>query len=195
MTFYDFERYDPDDLNQAVKIIKEGGIILYPTDTIWGIGCDATNHEAIKRIYDLKKRNDSKSMLVLVGSESQLERYVKTIPEAAELLMEASVKPLTIIYDNPIGIAENLLAEDGSLGIRVTHEKFSGELCRRVRKPIVSTSANISGCQAPRNFREVDKKIIEGVDYVVKYRQLENQSSMSSHIIKVSDSGIIKIIR
>ncbi|MDE6057281.1 MAG: Sua5/YciO/YrdC/YwlC family protein [Muribaculaceae bacterium] len=135
-------RYDEADLKEAVKVMKEGGIILYPTDTVWGIGCDAANEEAVRKIYELKKREDSKSMLVLVGSEGMLQRTVKDVPEIAWQLIEAAVNPMTIIYDHPIGVADCLKAEDGSLGIRITSEKFSRMLCERMRGPIVSTSAN-----------------------------------------------------
>lgn len=188
-------RYDREDMNRAVETLKKGGIILYPTDTVWGIGCDATNEEAVKRIYDLKKREDSKSMLVLVGSYGELEKTVAEIPEAAWMLLDAAVKPLTIIYDHPRGIARNLLAEDGSLGIRVTDELFSRELCRRLRRPIVSTSANVSGKKTPRVFSEIEKEILEGVDYTACYRRDDNSKGKSSDIIKVSDNGVIKVIR
>lgn len=188
-------RYDRDDMSRAVETLKKGGIILYPTDTVWGIGCDATDEEAVRRIYGLKKREDSKSMLVLVGSYGDLEKTVEEIPEAAWMLMDAAVKPLTIIYDHPRGIACNLLADDGSLGIRVTDELFSRELCRRLRRPIVSTSANVSGKKTPRSFSEIDKDIIEGVDYAVFYRRDDNSKGKSSDIIKVSDNGVIKVIR
>ena len=136
-------RYDAADMAEAVRVLKEGGILLYPTDTIWGIGCDATNREAVERIYRLKQRSDAKSMLVLVGSEGELQRTVEEVPEAAWMLIEAAVNPLTIIYDRPVGVAPNLLAEDGSLGIRITNELFSRTLCQRLKHPLVSTSANI----------------------------------------------------
>lgn len=189
------ERYDSDDLRQALLTLKEGGIILYPTDTVWGIGCDATDENAVKRIYEIKKRSDAKSMLVLVGSEGELERTVETVPEAAWMLIEAAIDPLTIIYDKPKSVASNLLADDGSLGIRITEESFSKALCRNLRKPIVSTSANISGTKTPSVFKEISPEILDSVDYIVKYRQDETISHKSSNIIKVSDSGIIKVIR
>lgn len=189
------KRYDHDDLVKAAEVIKKGGIILYPTDTIWGIGCDATNAEAIKKIYALKNREDSKSMLVLVASESALERVVEKVPETAWMLMETAVRPLTIIYDSPKEIASNLIADDGSLGIRITNELFSNALCRKAGVPIVSTSANISGQKSPSSFNEIDKNIIDGVDYVVKYRQDDPVSNKASNIIKVTDNEIIKVIR
>ena len=188
-------RYDAADMAEAVRVLKEGGILLYPTDTIWGIGCDATNREAVERIYRLKQRSDAKSMLVLVGSEGELQRTVEEVPEAAWMLIEAAVNPLTIIYDRPVGVAPNLLAEDGSLGIRITNELFSRTLCQRLKHPLVSTSANISGEKSPATFADIDPAIIAGVDYVVKYRQEENMPHRSSNIIKLSDSGVVKIIR
>lgn len=188
-------RYDATDMAEAVRVLKEGGILLYPTDTIWGIGCDATNREAVERIYRLKQRSDAKSMLVLVGSEGELQRTVEEVPEAAWMLIEAAVNPLTIIYDRPVGVAPNLLAEDGSLGIRITNELFSRTLCQRLKRPLVSTSANISGEKSPATFADIDPAIIAGVDYVVKYRQEENMPHRSSNIIKLSDSGVVKIIR
>lgn len=189
------QRYDLEDLKQAITVLESGGIILYPTDTVWGLGCDATNVEAVKKIYTLKRREDSKSMLVLVGSEAQLERTVGNVPEAAWMLIEAAVSPLTIIYDSSKGIASNLAADDGSLGVRITGELFSQALCRRFGKPIVSTSANISGEKTPALFREISPEIKNNVDYIVKYRQDDNNRQSSSNIIKVSDSGVIKVIR
>ena len=188
-------RYEREDMAQALEVLKKGGIILYPTDTIWGIGCDATNEEAVKKIYDLKQRSESKSMLVLVGSEGELQRNVEEVPEAAWMLIETAVNPITIIYDRPKGIARNLLAEDGSAGIRITSEVFSRTLCNRLRHPIVSTSANISGKKTPVTFSEIDEDIKKGVDYIVRFRQNDISRHKSSNIIKVSDSGIIKIIR
>ena len=188
-------RYEREDMAQALEVLKKGGIILYPTDTIWGIGCDATNEEAVKKIYDLKQRSDSKSMLVLVGSEGELQRNVEEVPEAAWMLIETAVNPITIIYDRPKGSARNLLAEDGSAGIRITSELFSRTLCNRLRHPIVSTSANISGKKTPVTFSEIDEDIKKGVDYIVRFRQNDISRHKSSNIIKVSDSGIIKIIR
>lgn len=189
------ERYEAADMAKAVEVMKDGGIVLYPTDTVWGIGCDATNSEAVKKIYELKQRVDSKSMLVLVGSEGELQRTVRTVPDAAWMLIEAAVRPLTIIYDHPIGVAPELLAEDGSLGIRITDELFSKTLCQRLRRPIVSTSANISGQKTPKTFAEIDDAIKNGVDYVVNYRRNDMSPHKSSDIIKVSDSGVVKVIR
>lgn len=191
----DIKRYDETDLKEAVRVMREGGIILYPTDTVWGIGCDARNAEAVKKIYNLKKREDSKSMLVLVSSEGMLQRTVKEVPEIAWQLIDAAVNPMTIIYDDAIGVAPNLIAEDGSLGIRLTGEKFSRTLCERMRGPIVSTSANISGKPTPHNFHEISSEILEGVDYVCKFRQDERGSAKPSNIIKITRGNIVKVIR
>lgn len=188
-------RYDEADLKEAVRVMREGGIILYPTDTVWGIGCDARNEEAVKKIYELKKRVDSKSMLVLVSSEGMLQRTVKEVPEIAWQLIEAAVNPMTIIYDDAIGVAPNLIADDGSLGIRLTGEKFSRMLSERMRGPIVSTSANISGKPTPHNFHEISGDVLEGVDYVCKYRQDELGAAQPSTIIKITKGNIVKIIR
>lgn len=182
-------------LEKALTVIKEGGIILYPTDTIWGIGCDARNSSAVKRIYALKRRVNAKAMLMLVGSDKQLMQYVNNIPDAAWQLMNVSVNPLTIIYDNPINIAPELIASDGSAGFRITAEPFSKNLCLRLRAPIVSTSANISGENAPATFRQISEDIITGVDYVVQHARNRDGSASPSNIIKVTDTNIIKIIR
>ena len=188
-------RYEEDDLKEAVRVLKEGGIILYPTDTVWGIGCDARNEEAVRKIYGLKRREDSKSMLVLVGSEGMLQRTVRKVPEIAWQLIDVAVNPMTIIYDHPVAIAENLKAEDGSLGIRITSEKFSRMLCERMRGPIVSTSANISGKPTPLTFSEISSEIKNGVDYVCKYRRNDKASSKPSNIIKITRENIVKVIR
>ncbi len=183
------------DLSQALDTLRKGGIILYPTDTVWGIGCDATNPEAVKRIYGLKQRADSKAMIVMADSPAMAERYVDEMPDVALQFMEVAVKPTTIIYDRGIGLAPNLLAPDGSVGIRVTSEPFSAMLCRRLRRPLVSTSANISGGSTPRFFNEIPDEIVSGVDYVVNYRRDDNTPHTPSSIIKLSNSGEVKIIR
>ncbi|SFE31716.1 L-threonylcarbamoyladenylate synthase [Thermophagus xiamenensis] len=184
-----------EDINKSIEVLQNGGIILYPTDTIWGIGCDATNAEAVSKIYNLKKRDDHKSMLVLIDNAVRLNFYVQEVPELAYDLIELSDKPLTIIYPQGKNLAKNLLAEDGSIGIRVTEESFSKTLCRKFRKPLVSTSANLSGNPSPKNFREISKEILNGVDYVVKYRQDEQINSAPSGIIKLGVDGQVKIIR
>ena len=184
-----------EDLEKAYDTIRKGGIILYPTDTVWGIGCDATNAEAVQRIYDLKRRPDSRSMLVLIDSPEYLPYYVREVPDIAMDLIELSVKPLTIIYSGAQNVAHNLIAADGSLGIRISREAFSQQLCRRMKKPLVSTSANISGQPSPANFSEIADEILQGVDYVVNYRQQEKQKSQASSIIQLGVGGIVKVIR
>ncbi|TLX77726.1 threonylcarbamoyl-AMP synthase [Labilibacter sediminis] len=184
-----------DDLKKAVEVLQQGGIILYPTDTIWGIGCDATNEEAVKRIYKLKQREDSKSMLVLLDNEAKLNSYVEEVPEMAWDIIELSTKPTTIIYPNAKNLAGNLLAEDNSVGIRISKETFSQQLCQRFKKPIVSTSANISGQPSPASFEDISDDIRSHVDYVVKFRQGETSNPAPSSIIKLEVDGQIKIIR
>ena len=176
-------------------MLYKGGIILYPTDTIWGIGCDATNALAVKRIYELKKRADSKSMLVLLENPNRLVSYIEEMPEVAWDLIEFAEKPTTIIYDGAKNLANNLIAEDGSIGIRITTEAFTQNLIQRFKKPIVSTSANISGEPSPQNFSEIAQSIKDNVDYVVKYRQDETKNPAPSSIIKLGSTGLIKIIR
>ncbi len=184
-----------DDIKNALEVLKSGGIILYPTDTIWGIGCDATNPEAVKRIYEIKKRADSKSMLVLMENINLLERYMQEVPEIAYDLIEVTDKPMTIIYPGAKNLAPNLVAEDGSVGIRLTQERFTQQLIQRFRKPIVSTSANISGEPSPAFFDEVSDDIKEAVDYVVSYRQDDTTPSKPSSIIKLGVGGQIQVIR
>jgi len=184
-----------EDIKAALEVLQKGGVILYPTDTIWGIGCDACNEAAVKRIYDIKNRIDSKSMLVLMENTALIDRYVSDVPEIAFDLMELAVKPLTIIFDGAHGLASNLVAEDGSIGIRITSEAFCSELIRRFKRPIVSTSANISGSPSPACFGEIDQQIIDSVDYVVKYRQDDTQKAVPSSIIKLGSGGEVKIIR
>lgn len=183
------------DIDKAIEVLNKGGLILYPTDTIWGIGCDATNADAVKRVYELKQRTDSKSMLVLVDTEAKLPSYASHIPDVAYDLIEVSEKPLTLILDGAKNLAPNLVAEDGSVGIRVTAEAFSKTLCARFRKPIVSTSANISGQPSPSVFSEISDDIKKGVDYIVQHRQSDNQKRQPSGIIKLGAGGQIKIIR
>ena len=175
--------------------MREGGVILYPTDTIWGIGCDATNEDAVRRVYEIKQRQDSKAMLVLVDSSVKVDFYVQDVPEVAWDLIDLADKPLTIIYSGARNLAANLLAEDGSVGIRVTNEDFSKRLCQQFRKAVVSTSANISGQPSPRNFSEISEEVKSAVDYIVGYRQEEMSNPKTSMIIKLDNCGVIKIIR
>ncbi|MCQ2110261.1 MAG: threonylcarbamoyl-AMP synthase [Bacteroidaceae bacterium] len=184
-----------EDIDKACQVMRDGGIILYPTDTIWGIGCDASNSQAVKRIFELKQRSDSKSMLVLLDSDAKLPYYVPDIPDVAYDLMDMSEKPITIIYDNARRLAPELIAQDGSVGIRITKEEFSKELCRKLGGAVVSTSANVSGQASAQNFSEISKEILNGVDYIVKYRQNDKSISKPSSIIKLGSGGLIKIIR
>lgn len=184
-----------DDIRQAVEVMNKGGIILYPTDTIWGIGCDATNPEAVKRVYDIKRRNDAKALITLIDSEAKLEAYVTNVPEVAWQLIEVAEKPLTIIYDGARNLAPNLLAEDGSVGIRITREEFSKNLCMRMRRAIVSTSANISGEPSPKCFADISPDIINAVDYVCTSRRNEDKNPPASNIIKLGAGGEVKVIR
>ncbi len=184
-----------EDIKKACQVMSEGGVILYPTDTIWGIGCDATNPDAVRKVYEIKQRADSKAMLVLVDSSVKVDFYVDTPPPIVWDLIELADKPLTIIYSNARNLASNLLAEDGSVGIRITNENFSRQLCQRFRKAIVSTSANISGQPSPANFSEVSEEIKSLVDYVVMFRQEDMSSPRPSSIIKIDEAGRIKIIR
>lgn len=175
--------------------MQKGGLILYPTDTIWGIGCDATNENAVRKVYELKKRADNKALLVLIDNPTKLETYVEDIPDIAWDLVEVADKPLTIIYSHGKNLAPNLLGTDGSIGIRISHEKFSQSLCFQFRKPLVSTSANVSGAPSPANFQEISDEIKNGVDYIVKYRQDDFSKAMPSNIIKLGDGGLFQIIR
>lgn len=184
-----------EEINKACQVLNKGGVILYPTDTVWGLGCDATNAEAVKRIYEMKHRSDSKAMLVLVDSAVKVDFYVKDVPEVAWDLIELTTKPLTIIYEGARNLAPNLLAEDGSVGIRVTREEFSKQLCFRFRKAIVSTSANVSGEKSPANFSEISEEIKSQVDYIVNYRQGDLSRPKPSGIIKLGRQGEVKIIR
>ena len=188
-----------EDIKQAVETMRKGGVILYPTDTVWGIGCDATNVEAVKRVYAIKQRDDSKALICLVDSDARMQRYFRNVPDVAwqlvDSLKEGNTKPTTLILDGAINLAENLIAEDGSIGIRITNEPFSKELCYRFQKAIVSTSANISGEPAAQNYCDIDPRIIEAVDYVCWSRRQEHQPHTPSSIIKLKEDGEVDIIR
>ncbi len=195
-------RYEREDLQEALRVLRNGGIIVYPTDTVWGIGCDATNAEAVKRIYALKQREDSKSMLVLLDSPAKLNYYIADIPDAGWALLDCCndandemMKPLTIIYPNARNLAPNLIAEDGSIGIRITSEPFSKALCEQLRHPIVSTSANISGHPSARFYAEIEQEILEGADYVCRFRRDDDCPAEPSSIIKINADGTFRIIR
>ncbi len=170
-------------------------MILYPTDTIWGIGCDATNPEAVKKVYEIKRRSDSKALICLVDSDARLTRYVRNVADVTWNMIELAEKPLTVIFDNATGLAPNLLAEDGSVGIRITKEEFSKELCFRFQKPIVSTSANISGEPTAQTFDAISDEIKNAVDYVVRYNQRCKEKHKPSSIIKMKPNGEFTIIR
>ena len=194
-----------EDIKKAVEVLRKGGVILYPTDTVWGIGCDATNAEAVKRVYAIKQRDDSKALICLVDSDARMQRYFRNIPDVAWQLIDSlqaptpddapSGKPTTIILDGAINLAPNLIAEDGSLGIRITQEPFSKELCYRFQKALVSTSANISGEPAAQNYCDIDPRIIEQVDYVCWSRRQEHKPHTPSSIIRLRENGEVTIIR
>ena len=188
-----------EDIKNAVETMRRGGVILYPTDTVWGIGCDATNAEAVKRVYDIKQRDDSKALICLVDSDARLQRYVRQVPEVAwqliDSLKDSGSKPTTLILDGAVNLAPNLIADDGSIALRITQEAFSHELCYRFQKAVVSTSANISGEPAAQNFRDIDPRIVEAVDYVCWSRRQEHQPHTPSSIIRLRQDGQVEIIR
>ncbi len=179
---------------KAVEVLEAGGIILYPTDTVWGIGCDATNLKAVDKIFTLKKRQKNKSMIVLVDSESRLQRLVD-VPNVAWDILDCVDKPTTIVYDTPTGIANNLIAQDNSIGIRVVKNYICEKLIQGLNKPITSTSANISGQLAANSFKSISNEILEGVDYILNDDSIVESSLSASSIIKLSLSGIVKVIR
>lgn len=188
-----------EDIRKAVETMRKGGVILYPTDTVWGIGCDATNVDAVKRVYAIKQRDDSKALICLVDSDARMQRYFRNVPDIAWQLIDSmkdgDAKPTTLILDGAINLAENLIAEDGSVGIRITNEPFSKELCYRFQKAIVSTSANISGEPAAQNYCDIDPRIIEAVDYVCWSRRQEHKPHTPSSIIKLKENGEVTILR
>lgn len=184
-----------EDIQRAVECMRNGGVILYPTDTVWGIGCDATNAEAVERVYKIKQRDDSKALICLVDSDARLQRYVRNVPNVAWDLIDSITKPTTIILDNAVNLAPNLIADDGSIGIRITSEKFSHELCYRFQKAIVSTSANISGEPAAQNYCDIDPRILDAVDYVCESRRNEHKPHKPSSIIKLKENGEFVVIR
>ncbi len=179
----------------CLDVIKRGGLILYPTDTIWGIGCDATNELAVKKIYALKNRAQSQSLISLVNDDAMLNKYVREVPSAAWDLIQYSEKPITIIYDDVKGIAANAIANDGTAAFRIVKDVFCQQLIYRLRRPLISTSANKSGQPTAETFSAIDDEIKNGVDYIVKYRQEEQKKNSASTIIQLKNSGEIKIIR
>ena len=184
-----------EDIKTAVQTLRKGGLILYPTDTIWGIGCDASNEDAVRRIFQLKQREDSKAMICLVDNANRMQRYLRQVPDVAWDLVEFAKKPLTLILDGAVNLAPSLIAEDGSVGIRVTRENISHELCYRYERAIVSTSANISGAPSPSCFAEISDEIKNGVDYIMLSRQNDLSKGRPSQIIKLGLDGQIQIIR
>ena len=195
------------DIKNAVETLRRGGVILYPTDTVWGIGCDATNAEAVQRVYEIKQRDDSKALICLVDSDARMQRYFRNVPDVAWQLIDSlkgpdgepsgvvAGKPTTIILDGAINLAPNLIAEDGTIAMRITHEAFSKELCYRFQKPIVSTSVNISGEPPAQNYRDIAPELLEAADYVCWTRRQEHKPHTPSSIIKLSQNGEVKIIR
>ena len=183
------------DIKNAVECLRRGGVIVYPTDTVWGIGCDATNEEAVRRIYAMKHRDDSKSMLCLVDNPNRIQRYFRNVPDVAWDMMDLSEEPLTLILDGANGVAPSLIAPDGSMGVRVTHEEFSKQICFRLQHPLVSTSANISGEPTTGLYRDIPEEILTQADYVVQFRRGDTRLSKPSSIVKLSQDGQVTIIR
>ena len=184
-----------EDIKNAIDAMRKGGIILYPTDTVWGIGCDATNAEAVAKVYKIKQRDDSKALICLADSVDRVQRYVRYVPSVAWDLMEIADKPTTVILDGAVNLAPNLIAEDGSIGLRITNEEFSKELCYRFQKPIVSTSVNISGEPAAQNYCDIAPEILQAADYVCWTRRQEHKPHKPSSIVKISRDGQVSIIR
>jgi L-threonylcarbamoyladenylate synthase len=183
-----------EEINKAIIILEQGGLILYPTDTVWAIGCDATNDLAVRKIYQLKKQKPDNPMVCLVAHDAMLEKHVEKVPDLAYDLMDLAAKPTTIIYDNPTGISKILTAPDGSIAVRVASDKFCQYLINKYKKPLVATIAKIEGTKTPKSFKEIDAAILKGVDYVVNLQQ-KNEGSQASTIIKLSNYNKVKVIR
>ena len=187
------------DIKNAVEVLRRGGVILYPTDTVWGIGCDATNAEAVAKVYQIKQRDDSKALICLVDSDARLQRYVRQVPDVAwqliDSLKDSDAKPTTIILDGAVNLAPNLIAEDGSIALRITGEPFSRELCYRFQRALVSTSANISGQPAAQNYCDIAPELLDAVDYVCWSRRQEHKPHQPSSIIRLRQNGEVTIIR
>jgi len=180
--------------DKCLQVLARGGLLLYPTDTVWGIGCDATNPDAVEKVFALKKRPDSKALICLVSDQAMLERYVTEVPALAYDLIDLSTKPTTIVYDAPRGVAANLVAADNTLAIRVARDPFCTRLISRFKKPLVSTSANLSGAPSPRSYSEIDQEILKGVDYAVPLR-LQERMTAPSAIIRLGNDGQVQVIR
>lgn len=183
------------DIEKCLFALRNGGVILYPTDTVWGIGCDATNAQAIERIYKLKKRTDNKAMIVLVGDNRDVMRYVVNVDLKVFEYLEEAERPTTVVYSDAIGLADNIVDKNGSVAIRVTNEEFSKALVKRFRKPIVSTSANVSGMPTPANFSEISNEIKFGVDYTVEYRQDDMTNAEPSSVVRWNKDGSVTVLR
>jgi L-threonylcarbamoyladenylate synthase len=184
-----------EEVNKALEVLKNGGLILYPTDTIWGIGCDATNEEAVEKVFKLKGRSEEKSLIVLLDNDNKLQSYVREVPEVAYDLIEYAENPLTIIYSGAKNLAKNAIAKDGSIGIRVVKHDFCEQLIQRFKKPIISTSANVSGETSAANFSEISNLIKQGVDYVVNWQQDDLSIKKASTIMKLEPGGLFSFIR
>jgi L-threonylcarbamoyladenylate synthase len=182
------------EINKCIKVLSEGGLILYPTDTVWGIGCDATNEEAVKKVFALKERQDSKALICLVANDAMLERHVKRVPEVAYDILDLATKPTTIIYDKPVALAKNAIAQDNTMAIRVASDKFCQYLINKFKNPIISTSANIAGEPTPKSFAEISDVILKGVDYIVNLLH-DKKNGLPSSIIKLGNDGTVKVIR
>ncbi|MCR5362045.1 MAG: threonylcarbamoyl-AMP synthase [Bacteroidales bacterium] len=189
------EQNEREAIAKAIEVMNQGGVILYPTDTVWGLGCDATNSKAVRRIYEIKRREDSKSMLCLTDAIGRVDYYFDRVPDIAWDLWDVANKPLTLILPRARNVAPELIAADGTMGMRITHEAVSNALCARLKRPLVSTSANISGEPTARCFADISDEIKQAVDYIVPLRQGETQNPPPSGIIKVDDGGLIKVIR
>lgn len=183
-----------EEIEKTLAVLKRGGVILYPTDTVWGIGCDATNAEAVDKVFEIKKRAESKALICLVSDFKMLNQYIQEVPEVAYDILKYAVKPTTVIYDDPIRVAENLVGKDNSLGVRVVQDDFCRMLIKKFRRPIVSTSANISGEKTPSNYKEITPVILDAVDYVVNL-QRNKKSAQPSSIIKLKNDGTVTVIR
>lgn len=183
------------DIDRCVEVMRRGGLILYPTDTVWGIGCDATNAEAVRKVYALKRRNDGKALIVLLDSVEHLDHYVVDVPDMAHELIDVAVDPLTIIYEGAFNLAPDLLGDNDSVGIRIPQDEFAHRLCMRMGRPVVSTSANVSGAPTAACYAQVSEEIRAGVDYIVNYRQNDTSPHKASNIILLSGDGTFKIIR
>lgn len=184
-----------DDINNCIEVLQKGGLILYPTDTVWGIGCDATNEMAVAKIYQLKQRIETKKMIVLMSTQKDVMKYVDHLDLTIFDYLESVTKPTTVIYEGVNGLANNILGDDSSVAIRICQDEFCKQLIKKFQRPIVSTSANVSGHQTPSYFSEIDNVILYGVDYIVQYRREDNVPKESSSIIKWNNNGEIEVIR